>query len=131
MYLYYTYFGKLYLYKPYSSNPCSGEFYIIGKDFLGIDERELDILLSVQDNFEENQVFVREEDISQEFISQIRNFLSHLAEYNIATIERRFFLRRCINDENDILGFKQLIGEGINKIREQRFKMWIDMFNMS
>lgn len=129
IYLYYYYFDLLYLYKPYSSNPYSGEFYIIGKAFTGITNTILNDLLIVQDKFETNQTFIAQEDISEEFVCQVYNFLNNLVDLNIKTLEKRAFLHKCVNDSNDIVGFKKLIKEDhIQIIREHRFDMWVDMF---
>lgn len=129
IYLYYYYFDLLYLYKPYSSNPYSGEFYIVGKNFTGITDAVLNDLLAVQDKFEMNQTFIAQKDISEEFVLQVYNFLNNLIELNINTLEKRAFLHQCVNDPDDIVGFKKLIEEDhIKTIRERRFDMWVDMF---
>lgn len=132
LYLYYCYFSKLYLYKPYSSSPFSGEFYIVGKDFTGISDSDLNKLLKVQDNFEENQVFIEKEDIPENFVAQIYNFLEHLIDLNVATLEKQKFMHSCANDKDDIIQFKQLIEPSqMEKVRESRFKSWIDMFQFT
>jgi hypothetical protein len=126
LYLYYMYFDKLYLYKPYSSNPQSGEFYIVGKNFLGISDINLEKLLTVQDNFTEHQVFVEQKDIPETLFMQIYNFLEKLVELNINTLNRRFFFHRLGHDKDNILNFDL---KEINNVRDARFKIWVDIFN--
>ena len=125
IYIYYYYFHELYLYKPYASNSYSGEFYIVCKGFCGINDIELDKFLAILDKFEENLVFIR--GIPDTFVTQLYAFLEKLVNYNISIIEKRNFLHTCVNDKNDILGFKKIMKEAMES-QDERFKKWIDMF---
>ena len=130
IYLYQCYFEEIYLYKPYTSRPTSGEYYIIAKSFKGISNEELDKLYTILDNFTINQTFFSKKDIPKDFIMQLYNFLDKLSRYNIEVIEKLYYFITCIFDEDEkykeYIGCKELIN--IESIQEKRYNEWIKLF---
>ena len=61
IYLYYITFEDVSIFKPYSSDLSSGEFYIIGKKFIGIDNNSLERLYKCLDNFKTNGAIFEKE----------------------------------------------------------------------
>jgi hypothetical protein len=64
-------FNEFYLVKPLTSNPDSGEFYVVCKGFKGIEESTYEKLLNILDNFQVNICFFNKKDIPEEFINQV------------------------------------------------------------
>jgi 23S rRNA U2552 (ribose-2'-O)-methylase RlmE/FtsJ len=81
LHTYSVYFDKVNLFKPMSSNPKSGEFYIIGTGFKGIIDEDLSQLLLILDNFNENQIYIEKSTIKN--IDIIITFICDLLEYNV------------------------------------------------
>ena len=98
MYLYYIAFEEVNLFKPYTSDATSGEFYVICKRFKGIDENQLNKLYTILDKFKTNYAIFPKEVIPEAFIKQIYNFLDVLTKYNIKGYEKQNFLLKCYKD---------------------------------
>ena len=130
IYLYQCYFEEVYLYKPYTSRPSSGEYYIIAKSFKGISKEELEKLYTILDNFTINQTFFSKKDIPKDFIVQLYNFLDKLSRYNIEVIEKLYYFMTCILDEDEkykeYTGCKEVLKTEV--IREKRYNEWIKLF---
>lgn len=101
LYLYYVAFEEVSLFKPYSSNPDSGEFYVVGKGFNGIDDEQLYRLYRILDNFKANNALIPRDMIPDTFVLQINGFIDMMADYNIQGIEKTNLLLTCFkNKEN-------------------------------
>jgi len=100
MYLYYIAFEEVNLFKPYTSDATSGEFYVICKRFKGIDDIQLDKLYTILDKFKTNYAIFPKEVIPEAFIKQIYNFLDVLTKYNIKGYEKQNFLLKCYKEAN-------------------------------
>jgi hypothetical protein len=143
MYMYYLMFDEVYLFKPYSSNPDSGEFYLIGKNFKGCSDIVLEKLLVYQDNFEMNVALFKLEDIPESFIHQVNGFLDVMSHYNASAIDKQIILLTCVKAESH----QSVLINGINKdirdklkcdvflnaeklfeIQEPRYKKWITKY---
>lgn len=101
IYLYYLAFEDVSLFKPYSSDMISGEFYVIGKGFRGIDSSVLKRLYKILDNFEVNNAVIAKEDIPETFIFQIMDFIETMTKYNIQGIEKSNLLLTCITENRN------------------------------
>jgi 23S rRNA U2552 (ribose-2'-O)-methylase RlmE/FtsJ len=77
---YSIYFDEVNLFKPVTSRPQSGEFYIIGRGFRGISDSDLDQLLIVLDNFGENQTYIEFSSLTN--LPLIMEFIRDLLKYN-------------------------------------------------
>jgi hypothetical protein len=129
LYLYKLMFRELHLFKPYSSDPTSGEFYIIGKGFMGVDFKYIEKLMNILDNFKENHVIFGKSDIPDYFKKQFYSFIDVLSYYNTRAIERFNFLSVCFTDGiNKEKCEKYLDNKNIDKIKNLRYQKWVQMF---
>jgi hypothetical protein len=134
IYLYSLMFTSVYLFKPYTSRPSSGEFYVIGKGFLGVSDSELDKLLHILDNFEVNQTYFNKNKIPEQFYTQVFTFIDKMAQLNTSTIERQNFFMSCLSDDNEEIRketkcMTYIEPSNLEKIHNSRYKEWINMFN--
>jgi len=135
LYLYSLLFDEIHLYKPYASNPTSGEYYIIGKSFKEeLKDEYFNILLSVQKSFKENNVFFPKELIPDEYVYQLYNFIDNINNYNIKHQEKLYYFVTCLNDDDEEFkketGCLKLLDEkNINNLHKNRFEQWIKLFN--
>jgi hypothetical protein len=134
IYLYSLMFDQIYLFKPYTSKPSSGEFYIIGKKFLGVSDSDLDTLLSVLDNFHLNQTFFNKNKLNDSFVRQVFDFVDKMSNYNIQTIEKENFFMTCLADKDDKLRkttncMDYMNPDKLGEIQKKRFKEWVRMYD--
>ena len=139
MYLYYIAFEEVNLFKPYTSDATSGEFYVICKGFKGIDENQLEKLYSILQRFKTNYAIFPKEVIPESFIKQIYNFLDVLTKYNIRGYEKQNYLLKCYKEENTKLNQKTneyyndmcktfMNEKNIEHILIPRYNQWIKMY---
>ena len=134
IYLYYLMFEDVYLMKPLSSNPVSGEFYLVGKNFIGIDEMMLDKMLGLLDNFEVNMCFFKKEDIPEHFRKQVFSFIGQLTKMNVDFIDIQNTLLTCLYKRDNVIEKvtecrKYLNPAYMEEIQEAKFKKWVDIYN--
>lgn len=106
MYLYYLAFTEVSLFKPYSSDMTSGEFYVVGKGFKGLgsetgredEDAVLDRLLKVLERFEVNQSLFAAGDIPDTFKMQIEGFIKQMADYNVVGYEKANLVLTCYKE---------------------------------
>ena len=119
LYMYYVAFEEVSLFKPYSSNPDSGEFYVVGKGFTGVDDEQLERLYKILDNFKVNNALIPKDMIPETFILQINGFIDMMADYNIQGMEKTNLLLTCYannaNTANTKHG-KNYMSEKTNKL---------------
>jgi len=101
LYMYYVAFDEVSLFKPYSSNPDSGEFYVIGQGFHDIEESALERLYKILDKFKLNDALIPLDSIPETFISQINRFLEKMSNLNTMSIEKQNLLLTCYKDGKD------------------------------
>ena len=89
-------FRKIFLVKPSLSSDDSGEYYIVGIDFIGIDDENRKELLNIMDNFEVNITFTNLDD---DFINQCMKFYEQLSSLNADNMIEQNILALC-NDNN-------------------------------
>lgn len=145
LYLYYIAFQSVSLFKPYSSNPDSGEFYVIGEKFTGIDETDLEYLYKILDKFELNQGIIPLDSIPETFLLQIDSFLEKISKLNTMATEKQNLLLTCYkfdidekktakNKEHDIKIEKYLKcnnfldPDNLQTILVARFNSWIKKY---
>jgi hypothetical protein len=118
IYLYYLAFEEVSLFKPYSSDMTSGEFYVIGKGFRGIDDSILERLYKVIDNFEVNNAVIPRDMIPETFVLQINGFIDKMTEYNFQGYEKTNLLLTCLSHDRTGKHSGKGIGKNItiNKI---------------
>lgn len=98
MYLYYIAFEEVNLFKPYTSDATSGEFYVIGKGFKGIDENQMEKLYTILEKFKTNNAIFPRDAIPDTFMKQMYNFLDVLTKYNIKGYEKQNYLLKCYKE---------------------------------
>jgi hypothetical protein len=103
LYLYYLFFEEFSMVKPLTSNPNSGEFYVIAKKFKGITNEQHNKLLKVLANFETNNCFFDMNDIPKKFIDKVLTFTSQLYNLLYKQDESKLILLNCYikNDKQD------------------------------
>lgn len=136
IYLYYICFKEVSLYKPYTSNGDSGEFYIVCKDFIGIDNSQIEKLYKCLDTFKINYSIFPKDSIPDTFILQVNSFIDLLCNLNIQSIEKTILLLNCYKDtknkkKNNINSYcDNLLNDSkLDNILIPRFNQWINEFN--
>ena len=134
VYLYYLMFEEVYLCKPLSSNPISGEFYLIGKNFIGIDDNIYNKLMDLIDNFQVNMCFFKKKDIPENFIKQVFSFIEKLTNMNVNYIDIQNTFLICFKERDEIIEKvtecrKYLDPKYIDEIQEAKFLEWIKLYN--
>jgi len=144
LYLYYTLFDSISLYKPNTSNADNGEFYVIGKGFKGVNEEQLESLFKLLDKFVINTTIIEPKYIPETFINQIMVFLEDMTNLNILNLEKQNLLLTCYKNfeeentidkkkfqqTNKILKCNNLFNR--NKIETMlipKYKEWVKIFN--
>lgn len=130
MYLYYIAFEEVNLFKPYTSDATSGEFYVICKGFKGIDENQVEKLYTILNKFKTNYAIFPKEVLPEPFIKQIYNFLDVLTKYNIKGYEKQNYLLKCYKEEitKENAMCKTFLNEkNIEHILIPRYNQWIKM----
>ncbi len=100
LYLYLHLFKSITLYKPSIIPNSSIEFYVIGNNFVGIDNIIQNKLLKILDNFEFHQTFFKKEDINDIFIKEVESFLTFMTNRYIDFINIKTILK------SDLLEYK-------------------------
>ncbi len=130
LFLYHLMFNEFYLVKPLTSNPDSGEFYVVCKGFKGIEESTYEKLLNILDNFEVNICFFNKKDIPEEFINQVMEFVDKLLTMNVEHSEITNLLLTCMIHKNPVIEEKTNCSKYLDKkyienIHDEKFKEWI------
>jgi hypothetical protein len=134
IYLYYVAFESVSLFKPYSSNPDSGEFYVVGQDFHGIDADELERLYKMLDKMELNDGLIPKDSLPETFLAQMNVFLEKMSGLNSMTIEKQNLLLTCYKDGQNPKIKKYLKCDNfmekdrLQEIQVPRFNEWIKKY---
>jgi 23S rRNA U2552 (ribose-2'-O)-methylase RlmE/FtsJ len=134
LYLYYLAFSEVSLFKPYTSNPDSGEFYVVGQGFLGVDDESLDRLYKILERMELNQSIISEDKIPETFVLQISGFLERITNLNVMSIEKQNLLLTCYKDGQNPKLKKYLKcdnfldKDNLQNIQRPRFEEWIKKY---
>jgi translation initiation factor 2 beta subunit (eIF-2beta)/eIF-5 len=95
LYSYAQYFEYIYITKPVTSNPNSGEFYLVGINFRGISDNELNDYLYMLDNFKLNSCWFNKDDLPKDFIDNVTKALLDIYNININNAVLRNVLYMC------------------------------------
>jgi hypothetical protein len=98
LYLYYITFEEVSLFKPYSSDITSGEFYVISKGFKGINDEQLEKLYKTLAEFKVNNAVITKDLIPETFIMQVNGFIEIMSNYNKQGIEKSNLLLNCYKE---------------------------------
>jgi len=134
IYLYYLMFEEVYLIKPLSSDPVLGEFYVIGKKFIGLDQSIFEKMIAMLDNFDVNMCFFDKKSIPDHFVKQIIHFIEKLTHLNVNFIEIQNTLLNCLIKKDSVFEKvtecrKYLNQSYMNEIQESKFKKWIEIYD--
>ena len=141
LYMYFIAFDSMSLFKPNSSNTDNGEFYVICKGFNGIDDKQMNNLYTILDNFKLNNTIIEKEYIPESFLKQVNNFLEAISNLNIISIEKQNLLLTCYKNigETDIKKYQQtnkilkcdnFFDKGkIDNMLIPKYKEWSKIFN--
>jgi len=102
IYLYYLAFAEVSLFKPYSSDMTSGEFYVVGRDFRGLGDNEENIIKKIYqilEKFQVNQCLFSKEDIPESFKMQVEGFIKQMSDYNVMGYEKTNLVLTCYNEK--------------------------------
>jgi hypothetical protein len=129
-------FEEIILIKPMVSNPDSGEFYLVGRNFLGLSDIEHNKLLNTLEKYQVNQCIWNRNDIPEEFSKQIIEFMNQILKLNIDHGEMINTLMTCIVYDDKIIEKgtqckKYLNKNFIREIQEKRFNEWIRKFEFN
>ena len=97
IYIYMCMFKQVYLTKPPNSSENSGEYYIVGLDFIGLDYEKINNLHNILNNFELNQPFIPKNLLTEEFLSQINYFFKKIVNKLRKNITKQIILHHCHN----------------------------------
>ena len=117
----------MYFFKP-TQNSQSREFYIIGKGYLGTDQKVLDKLLYLVQDFEDPKFNKDEYDLfndiyPEEFVIQVQNICENLASNYVNSIERIIYYV----DNIDALG--KDYQKHIETYMEEKNDDWVRKYN--
>ena len=142
LYMYCILFDSISLYKPNTSKPDNGEFYVIGKGFKGITDEQLENLYNILDGLTLNTSIINKDKIPESFKFQIINFLDGMSNINIISIEKQNLLLTCFKSLEDNEGqhnYKQTnkilkCDNFFNKAKIDnmlipKYREWIKIFN--
>lgn len=135
LYVYYLMFETVKIVKPYTSNPNSGEFYLVGLKFRGISDNIKNKLLDMLDKFQENDCLFEQKDIPETFSNQIIDFINNVNKKKIIQFDLQNALISCMiyKDEkikSTLQCNKYLNMDYIKSIQEVRFKEWVKMYKI-
>lgn len=131
IYVYSLLFENVNLFKPYTSNPDSGEFYVIGRNFQGCSDAILEQLLAVQENYKLFDSIFPVAKIPDSFKLQINTFIDSMSKLNNMNMEKQVMLVKCINKSlvNKDICDTYLDIKSVKNINKPKFEKWIDIFN--
>lgn len=98
IYLYYSAFEETTLFKPYTSNPDSGEFYVVCKGFKGIESEQLEKLFNILDGFTLHSAIIEKENMPETFTKQVNTFIELMSSMNTMATEKVNMLIKCYNN---------------------------------
>lgn len=137
IYLYYVAFDRVSLFKPYTSNPDSGEFYVVGEGFRGIGDDDLERLYRMLEKFELNQGLITKDDLPETFLTQMNAFLERMSSLNTMAIEKQNLLLTCYKDGKNPKIQKYLKCDSflsldnLQNIQKPRFEEWIRKYGFN
>ena len=134
IYMYYIAFKSVHLFKPYTSAPNSGEFYVVGEGFRGITNQELEQFYKILENFKVNQAIIPNDAMPETYIEQINGFLERMSDMNTMAIEKQNLLLTCYKDgkhekiKKYLKCDRFLDKDRLQEIQIPRFEEWIKKY---
>lgn len=112
-YMYILMFETVQLIKPSMSADSTGEYYIVGRNFIGIDDNTREQLLNVLDKFTTNMSFI---DVPNNIKEQLIDFFKTIA-INLTNFHKKLLFLVIYRDQN----IKKMIGDDYNKTKSELY----------
>jgi hypothetical protein len=126
IYIYVIAFEKVYLYKPMTSGVTTGEFYIIGINYLNSIENHVKTkLIGYLSNFKYNMEIINKNTIPDLLKYQIYYFLNSVLELNIKYIDLENSFLKLINNNT----ITDLFISQLEQIKIEKIKFWLKHFH--
>jgi len=122
LYTYAQYFENIYITKPATSNPNSAEIYIVGINFKGATDENINDLCNMLDNYKYNDCWYKKNDIPSDFTQKVLNMMNQIYENLYTNLQIRTFLLLCQTKFISCDNYDKLN----NKNRELLFKKWLN-----
>jgi len=131
MYMYQLMFKEFHMFKPLSSSPGSGEFYLVANGFLGIPEETKNTLLDALGNFKLNHAIFERRDIPNWFVSKVCAFINKLMQRNIDNNTVEIELLKCMNKKSTKLDCEYYFGPKFRVVKEQDLEAWLAKYKLN
>lgn len=131
MYMYHLMFKEFHMFKPLSSSPGSGEFYLVANGFLGLPEDVKNILLEALGNFKLNHAIFERHDIPYWFVSKVSGFVNKLMQRNIDNDTAELELLKCMNKKRTTLDCEYYFGPKFRVVKEQDLEAWLTKYKLN
>ena len=131
MYMYQLMFKEFHMFKPLSSSPGSGEFYLVANCFLGLPEETKNTLLDALGNFKLNHAIFERRDIPNWFVSKVCGFTNKLMQRNIDNDTAEFELLKCMNKKSTKLDCEYYFGPKFRVGKEQDLEAWLAKYKLN
>jgi 23S rRNA U2552 (ribose-2'-O)-methylase RlmE/FtsJ len=133
-YSYIQHFEYVYLTKPVTSNPNSGEVYIVGVNFKGIDDNTIDMYCKMLDSYKENHCWFEQDKMDKQIVNKIMDFIKQCFELRLKQTKIRLILSSCFYKLNDnqkthLQCNKQLSYKYHEETRNKIFNIWLKRHN--
>jgi cap2 methyltransferase len=133
MYMYQLMFREFHMFKPLSSSPGSGEFYVVARGFLGLDQTIKDKLLDALGMFRVNQPIFEHRDIPRWFVNKVAAFINVLTQRNIDNEVIGIAVLKCFINAPAEIDCSYYLSDagGAGTFKEQKekdIKAWMDKY---
>jgi hypothetical protein len=92
IYTYLIYFDKVYLTKPVTTNPNSGEIYVVGIGFKGITDKEIQKYYDILNSYKVNMCWFNKDDLDKDIVDKILDFYIKISELTLTNNNIRILL---------------------------------------
>lgn len=135
LYCYALLFGEVRLMKPHTSNPDSGEFYVVCTGMRPVSDAEVGAAVGRLRTFETNGCLFEEASIPAEFRLQVLEFVRRLSDNISEQYEIQNTLLTCLTDDSEVIQrelqcARFLDPERMAVVKEKRVEKWIEMFSL-
>lgn len=131
LYIYSLMFSEIRLIKPIMSSPNSGEFYVVGYNFLGISDQDFEALISKIPKFKINQCIFPRKKIPISFSYQVIEFVKEIENLIINHYKLQTNILKCFDQKDtnvkNILCNLVLNKSNITRLKNTRTKKWIEI----
>ena len=135
LYCYHWAFDEVRLVKPLTSNPDSGEFYVVCTGQREIPDEVLNGLVDRVAGFETNECLFDESLVPDEFQKQVVEFVRRMSDNISVQYDIQNTLLTCLTDDSEVIQqelqcSRYLGSEEMESVRKTRVQKWIEMYNL-